>query len=385
MKNRIRVLEVINDAAIGGGQMHVLELASGLDRARFDVHAACPDRGFLADRLRERGIPVHDILIGKRPRIGSLRTLELVLRRGRFHIVHAHGGVAGFWARLAAMRAGTPVRVYSLHGIHYLNYPNTLLRAAFIAVDRFLANWTDGIICVSEADHKAGLCAGCLDRNKSLVIKNGIAFPSLPPKFDPKKKKAELGIPANARVVGTVGRLHFQKGQRHLLNALPKVFENAAGVHALLVGDGPMRDELQRLASDLGINGRVHFAGSRRDLAECIGAMDVFVLPSEWEGISLSLLEAMVLERPVVAHSMVGITEAIEDRRSGILVPQHRPDAMANAILRLLNDGALAKRLTAQARRTVLAEFGLGKMTRELAALYRRLSERKKVGPCAPR
>jgi glycosyltransferase involved in cell wall biosynthesis len=370
MTKRIRILEIINEATIGGGQAHVFSLATGLDKTVFDVCVACSNNGPLVEDLRARGVRVVTADITRKPSLATLSKLRRIMRRHRIDIVHAHGGVAGLWGRLAALLEAIPARIYTLHGIHYLNYGNWVKRTVFVALERVLSFCTDRIICVSEADRRAGLRAGCFTERRCKVILNGIPFPSLPARFNRRLKKTELGIPHGAPVVGTVGRLHFQKGQRHLLEAASMVLKDIPNVRVLIVGEGPMRGELEALAENLGIRKSVHFAGARRDAAELLAVMDVFILSSEWEGLPLSLLEALALSRPVVAHAIDGVTEIVEHGRSGLLVPVGKTDALAGAVTRLLRDRGYAERLAARGRETVLARFGREKMVHATAELY---------------
>lgn len=373
MNRRIRILEIINEATIGGGQSHVLQLASGLDRKRFAVSVACTDNGPLTEQLRAIGVPVHPFAISQCASPSTLRAMMRLLAEGQIDIVHTHGGIAGVWGRLAAWAAKTPVRIHTLHGIHYLHYRSRIKRMAFISLDRLLAIGTKKIICVSEADRQAGIAAGCFRADQAVLIRNGIPAPTLPADFTGRGKRTELGLPAAAAIIGTVGRLHVQKNQRQFLEAIHFVRQEIPNAIALLVGDGPLRSELQALSRELGLQDHVRFLGSRRDVAELIALMDVFVLSSEWEGMPLSLLEAMALERPVAAFAIPGVTEAIRDNESGALATPQNARSLAQAILRLLHNREQAGRLAKTGRRIFYDHFQQEKMVHATAELYTRL------------
>jgi len=373
MNRRIRILQIINEAAIGGGQSHVLQLASSLDRTRFEVSVACRDNGPLTEQLRAIAVPVHPFAIARFASPYTLRAMVRLLRERQIDIVHTHGGIAGVWGRLAAGAAKTPVRIHTLHGIHYLHYRSRLNRIAFTTLDRLLAVGTEKIICVSEADRKAGIAAGCFPADRAVLIRNGIPVPSLPAEFSARRKKAELGLPAAAAVIGTVGRLHVQKGQRRCLEASHIVRQEIPNSIALLVGDGPLAKELEVRTGELDLQNHVRFLGSRRDVAELIALMDVFVLSSEWEGMPLSLLEAMALERPVAAFAIPGVTEAIQDGESGVLATPRDAGSLAQAILRLLQDREQARRLAKKGRQIFYQQFQETKMVHATADLYTRL------------
>ncbi|NLP10694.1 glycosyltransferase family 4 protein [bacterium] len=373
MNRRIRILEIINEATIGGGQSHVLQLASGLDRKQFAVHVACTDNGPLTEQLRAIDVPVHPFAISKFASPSTLRAMGRLLRERQIDIVHTHGGIAGVWGRLAAWAAKTPVRIHTLHGIHYLHYRSRMKRIMFISLDRLLAIGTEKIICVSEADRQAGLAAGCFPADRAVLIRNGIPAPSLSAAFTSLSKRTELGLPAATAVIGTVGRLHVQKGQRWFLEAMHIVQKEIPNLIALLVGDGPLAGELQAYTRELNLQDHVRFLGSRRDVPELIALMDVFVLSSEWEGMPLSLLEAMALERPVAAFAIPGVTEAIRDNESGLLATPQDAESLAQAVLRLLRDRELARRLAKKGRQFFFDHFQEEKMVHATAELYTRL------------
>lgn len=370
MNRRIRILEIINEATIGGGQSHVLQLASGLDRKQFDVSVACTDNGPLTEQLRAIDVPVHPFAIAQFASPSTLHALVQLLRERQIDIVHTHGGIAGLWGRLAAMVAKTPVRIHTLHGIHYLHYRSRIKRLVFIRLDRILAGRTQKIICVSEADRQAGIAAGCFPADRAVLIRNGIPTPSLSADFNLLRKKEELGLPASAVVIGTVGRLHAQKGQRRFLEAIHIVRQEMPNLIALLVGDGPMRSELQARSRELDLQDHVRFLGARRDVPELIALMDVFVLSSEWEGMPLSLLEAMALERPVAAFAIPGVTEAIRDNESGVLATPQDAGSLAQAILHLLQNREQAGRLAKKGRQIFCDHFQEQEMVRATAELY---------------
>ncbi|OPZ70386.1 MAG: putative glycosyltransferase EpsD [bacterium ADurb.Bin478] len=370
MSRRIRILEIINEATIGGGQTHVLQLASGLDRNRFAVSVACTDNGPLTEQLRAIDVPVHPFAISSFASPSTLRAMVRLLADRRIDIVHTHGGIAGVWGRLAAWVAKTPVCIHTLHGIHYLHYRSRFKRILFISLDRLLAIGTEKIICVSEADRQAGIAAGCFPADRAVLIRNGIPVPSLPADFTGQGKRTELSLPAAAVVIGTVGRLHRQKGQRRFLEAIHIVRQEIPDLIALVVGDGPLRSELQTRTRELGLQDHVRFLGSRRDVAELIALMDVFVLSSEWEGMPLSLLEAMALERPVAAFAIPGVTEAVRDNESGALAKPQDAGSLAQAILRLLHDREQARRLAKTGRQIFFDHFQEEKMVHATAELY---------------
>jgi glycosyltransferase involved in cell wall biosynthesis len=366
----IRILEVINDASIGGGQRHVLSLVEGLDKNIFEVSVACAENGPLVDDLRSRGIQVYAVHMKNGVIHPPIFRLSRLLSRNQIDIMHAHGGVAGFWGRLSAALAGTPVRFYTLHGIHYLHYSNPLKRGLFIALERFLARTTDRIICVAESDRQTGLRRRLFSQDQCTVIRNGIdtAVAETPGKG--KQLRKALGIAVDAPVIGTVGRLHRQKGQWILIEATREILRAFPNAKVLLVGDGSLRKRLEKQSRSLGLDGSVHFLGARRDAIDIISIFDIFVLPSLWEGLPYSLLEALALGKPVVASAVDGVPEVVTNGKSGVLVSSGDSRELAEAVIRVLTDKAYADTLGQNGRDAVLRAYCLDRMVRETSELY---------------
>ncbi len=185
--------------------------------------------------------------------------------------------------------------------------------------------------------------------------------------------RRELGLAAAARVVGLVARLdHWGKGHREFFSALAALPERYP-VEALIIGGGRREAEMRRLATELGLAGRVHFLGQRDDVPDLLSALDLFVLPSHSEGVSLALLEAMAAGLPVIASRVGGLPEVVTDGENGLLIPPQDPQALATALERLLADPDLAQKLGANARRHVEENYSLERLGREINEIYAEL------------
>jgi glycosyltransferase involved in cell wall biosynthesis len=189
--------------------------------------------------------------------------------------------------------------------------------------------------------------------------------------------RRDLGLPPDATVIGLVGRLdHWGKGHKELFEALAQLQERYP-CQALIVGGGRREGEVRDWAVSLGLAEVVHFLGPRRDVPDLLNAMDLFVLPSYSEGVSLALLEAMAVGLPVIASAVGGTPEVITDGVTGLLIPPRDPAALAGALARFLADPAGAKQMGAKARRHVAANFSLERLGREINAIYGELAEKK--------
>lgn len=367
---KLRVLEMIDRPSLGGGQTALLLLAQNLDRSRFDVLISSGGEGPLAEESRRNGIAYIPISLGKRLSLRPIREIAGVLRENRIDILHTHGGIAGLYGRSAVRRAGTPAVVHSLHGIHYLHYRNPFLRHLYVRLERRCSRSTDRLILVCQSDLRRARKYRLAPEGKMNVILNGTDVHPEPAPEEISRRRIDLGWPSGRPVVGTVARLHRQKGVVNLLRAASEILRVFPEVLITVVGDGPQKNSLRREAQLLGLEGRLLFLGEREDAASIMALFDIFVLPSLWEGLPFVLVEAAGLGKPIVATAVDGVPEILEDRKTGLLVPPGDPSALAAAVLELLKNKDKAHRLGESARTLVPPRFPLRRMVDQTQNLY---------------
>jgi len=359
------ILLVIDDASIGGGQQHVLALAERLTGQGATVAVACEASGYLVDELQRRSIAHHALRQPERPSLRALADAARVVRASGARLVHTHGGTAGFYGRLAARRVGDVRNVHTYHGIHYLHQKSARKRYLHRAVDRFLLRWTDEVICVAKSDRDLALKEGLALPDHVSVIYNGIDLS----RFEPRGRE---GRTDSRFIVGTVGRLHEQKGHVHLLETAALVRRVHPQVRFRIIGDGPLRQQLEAKARMRGVDDIVEFLGTRGDVPAQLRQFDLFVLPSLWEGLPYVLLEAMATGLPVVATDVDGVREVIADRTEGVLVPSGNAQALATAVVELATDTARRADLGARGAQAVRQRFSLEAMIEQTMAVYSR-------------
>ncbi len=365
-----RIMHVASGDLWAGAEVAVAGLLSGL-KERWDAGAIIFNEGILAQRLREGGVKVHIV-----QEKGSFRDMTMlaqiarVLRMNKVELLHTHGYKENVLGVVAGRLAGVKRFVCTRHGAPE---PFRGFAGMRMAIDEFLDRLVgrygmNKIISVSE-NLRSWLVEeyGC---EKVMTIHNGIELLQKPT-IDKVTKKTELGLLPQTRVVGTVGRLMPVKGIHHFLEAAKLILETRTDVRFLIVGEGPLEQELKDVARRLAIHNRVLFMGFRANAVEIMSAMDVFVLTSLHEGIPLSLLEAMWLGLPVVATRVGGMPEVIEDGRSGILVTPGNEAAIAGAILDMLSPAG--EGIGKEARQRVLEEFSLRQMVERTEEVYREL------------
>jgi glycosyltransferase involved in cell wall biosynthesis len=366
----VKVLLMIDDAAVGGGQRHVLWLAERLDRDRFQVSVACQNRGYLVDELRKRDITVYPLSMSNYLSFTSLWRCVRLLRNIDPTVLHTHGGTAGFVGRVASLFAPVKGIIHTYHGIHYLHYGVSIRRILYTWMDRLLLRWTDRLICVAQNDFDLGSRSGVINPTKSVVIRNGIDVHH----YGSNRRLSDVGNRdkgnSNHKIVGTIGRLHVQKGHAYLIEAAKLVVEKFPSTVFQIIGDGELRQSLERRSRTLGIENNVQFLGTRPDVPELLAHMDVFVLPSLWEGMPIVILEAMAARKPIVASDVDGVSEIVLDKEDGILVPPKNPEKLAQVIILILTDQDLAECLGQRGFDKVVSQFGIDTTVARTQELY---------------
>jgi glycosyltransferase involved in cell wall biosynthesis len=372
---RIKVLEMIDRPFLGGGQINLLALARFLDRETFEVSVCSRGEGPLVEALLEEGIEHFPIAFSKRIQKGIVEDIVSLLNTNRFDILHTHGGVAGLFGRWSSRKCDRPLRVvHTLHGIHYLHYRNFLLKYLYINLERFFSRFSDAVIFVSNADRERGHRFKLVPEDKMILIKNGIDFEAFESAASLENGGGEFGSDTSIHVVGTVARLHRQKGLPYLFQAAKKVREAVPEAVVWIVGGGSLLQKFQRLVKKQNLNETVNLLGERKDVAKLLARFDVFVLPSLWEGLPYSLLEAAALAKPVVATDIEGVREVIKHGETGLLVPAKDPVRLAQAAVRLLKEREYASTLGRNLKAAAKKEFSISRMLQKTQDLYLKLT-----------
>jgi glycosyltransferase involved in cell wall biosynthesis len=363
MTGRPKVLILITLAEVGGAQTYVAQLLPALAE-RYEVVVAAHGPGPLRDATRDAGarfVALQQLRRDLQPARDLLALLELValIRRERPDLVHANSSKAGLLGRLAALAAGTRVRVFTVHGWAFKAYSGTA-SALFRWADRLLAPATTATICVSETERAAGLAARTCRGARTVVIPNAIDVDRAP-------QAALAGAPP--RIV-TVGRLAAPKDPLTLVRALPAL--GARPFTLAFAGGGREHARVEAELRAHGLGDRVELLGERHDVPALLAAADVFVLASRSEGAPLSVLEAMAAGLPVVASAVGGVPELVADGETGLLVPPGDPAALSSALARLLDDAELRRRMGAAGRARARDRFDISALRAAHLELYAR-------------
>jgi len=373
----VRVLHVVRPAA-GGMRGHVLQLATGLRRFGFESEIACPGGADLVHDALEANLLVHPVPIAGplHPLKDPLAVIALaeVIRERRPGILHAHGSKAGLIARLAGRLAGRPRCVVTVHNDVLEGDVTSLVRRADIAVERLLSRRTARIITVSEALRREQLDVYGLPAALVTTVRNGRDLEPFLGSRDRDRVRAELGVPADALLFGQAARFAPQKALEVLIDASVPLLERDSRAYLVLAGDGPLLEVMRTKARSTPVRDRILFPGFQTDVPGFLAALDIYVLSSTTEGLSLALVEAMAAGLPVVATAVGGNPEAVEDGVTGLLVAPGRTAALEQAVARLLKDPGLRRSMGEAGRQRALAEFTEDRMLERTAAVYREVS-----------
>lgn len=370
-----RVLHLIASSR-GGGAGHVLDLAPGLARSGFDVQVAMPEDGGHVARqdFEAAGIPFQGVEIATGLSWSALRQIRELVRG--VDILHVHGARAALFGRLAAASLGKqrPRLIYTIHGFAAVHYAMPK-RWVLLTLERVLARVTDMWICVANAECTALLAAGIADARRVHVVWNGIHVERFSASQASREQVCkELGLPHDAFLATTVVRLYRPRDFQTLLLAFSSIAQALPQAHLLIVGDGPLRDEVEQRTISLGLQSRVHLLGMRRDVPQLLSVTNVFVLSSKgWEGLPLTVLEAMAASVPVVASDVGGTGEAVVDGHTGYLFAPGDACQLAAHVLALASDPSLAQHLGHNGLLRAQEHFTLQRMIRETATLYKQV------------
>lgn len=370
----IHVLYLITDLNFGGAQKVLSDMLKRLDKNRFMPTVAClfGGDGPVADEIRAIDIPVVDLGMIAKWRLDALVRLFLLLRRMRPVILHASLFHANIPGRVFGRLAGVPIIITWRQNVNIGGQIREL-------INRWTAELGDRTVAVSDLVLQVEIKRARISPDKVVTIYNGIdvsAFATPNPEVAAQIRQS-FDIPPGTLLVGTVGRLHPQKGLDNLLTAMPIIKRQFPNLRLLIIGDGELRNSSEIQAQSLGISDDVIFTGPRTDVPEIIPTLDVFSLPSLWEGLSLALLEAMAAGLPVVATSVGGTPEVVVDGATGLLVPPRDPTALAEAITHILTNPSMAHRMGQAGRERVTKHFSIDETVRKTEQLYETLLAEK--------
>jgi glycosyltransferase involved in cell wall biosynthesis len=374
--DKINILHIYPNSKTGGIQNQILNLLKVYDRETFTPHVCCFGPKMEMGRAVE-GLGVDFIAFNREdyrnfsPRL--LMNLYKLIKDRHIHIIRSHNYRANLYGLLAGRLAGVPV-IASVHNV-YTDKDKSRKRKM---INRLLFKIADSLVAVSDAIKNDVLSYLKIDPLKITVIYNGVDTARFDPERTFKDIREELSIGKDDILIGFIGRLVNFKGVEHLIKAVALLKDEFGGMKLLIVGDGPVADALQKKTAALNISGITLFTGNRNDIPDILSSIDILAIPSVGEeGFPNTLVEAMAMGKPVIATTVGGITEVIEDRVTGLLVPPGEPLRLAAALKTLITNRELSSKMGLDARRVVREKFGIRATAEKWESMYKTVLCRK--------
>ncbi len=386
---KLKVLYLITRLDKGGSAEDIFITAIELDRRKYEVtlmSGPVEDPG--QDRKKEiEECGIRHIFIPELVRninlfkdLIAFLKIYRVLRKEKFDIVHTHTSKAGLLGRLAAKLARVPIIIYTPHGHVFFGYFSSLKTKIFILLEKLASPLADKIVAKTNAEKEDYISYKITSERRLTIICSGIdlnRFKEL--SSDEKLKiKKELGIPENSLVVGTAGRLVPVKGPEFLIEASKIIVSKYPDTYFLFAGDGPLRQNLEMKALQIGVKKNIIFLGWRDDVAKIISIFDIFVLPSLNEAMGRVLVEAMALRKPIVASRVGGIPDLVAHGKNGFLIQPKNPMELAKHIELLLEDRGEREKMGSAGQETIF-NFSKERMIEDTEKLYEELRFRKNI------
>jgi len=373
----MEILQITKGALMGGGEKHILTLLEGFKDRAVKMSLAVFSEGPLSVAARKMGVDVYVIPKRYRGDVFPLLGLIQLIKTKQIDIVHTHLVSGNLYGRLAGKVTKVKGVVTTLHDSDKEALGQSsqrVMKELFFKLDMMMTVFSDRIVTPS-IDLKHQLIQHGVKEDKIVHIPNAInLYPLHFLNEEILACRQELGLPQDVKLIAMVGRLVPVKNFVLFLKAAKQVIESGFKARFIIVGDGPLRSELQEMATHLGLRDQVIFTGFREDVYRVVSMVDLFVLCSNSETFPLALIEAMALKKPVIATRVGGVPEIIDDRINGWLCPSGDDVSLANAITHLLTDEEKARELGERAYQKVVTTFSLRGMTDRLLDVYHELA-----------
>lgn len=379
---KLRVLQIITALGTGGATKVVLDIAQHFhNHPDFDIEIISgpipADRTDMSYVAQAQGIPIQTVssLVNQiNPLVNATAVADIrrIITQGNYDIVHTHSSVAGIVGRVAAWSTKTNVIVHHVHGWGLQEGMSTATRLIYLELERLCAKLSDRLILVSQPDIQKGKKYHIASEDKFALIYNGIELEKFSQPVDDSQLRSELGLESNTKLVGMIGRLDKQKNPLDFIRAAAAVTKKYSNVQFLLIGDGPLQSDCERLIHELDLQEKVLLLGFRNDVAKILPTLTITAMSSLWEGLPITFLESMCAGKPIVANNVDGASDVVKNDKTGFLVTPHQPLEMAERILYLLNNERLCDEMGSTAQQ-MSTYFSKQRMVEQIESLYKEI------------
>ena len=349
----------------------------------YNVHVACSPEKY-TEKLKKQGYKIKSIKIKRNfSPISNLKSLWQIykfIKKEKFDIVHVHTPIAAFIGRIAAKLAHTPIIIYTAHGFYFHENMSFLQKKLYIGLEKFCGRYfTDMLFTQSYEDKITAINEKIISKDKVVWISNGVNIEkfNIPPD---KNLKYSLGFKDTDKIIGFTGRLTKEKGIEELIIAIKKVIKTIPQAKLLVIGDTLTSDKEgfnKNLIQENNLENKIFFTGFYEDVFRLLSIINIFVLPSYREGMPKSILEAMAAGKPVIATNIRGCREEVVDGVTGLLVPVKNPEALAQAIIKILSNPEMAKKMGEAGKKRAREKFDEKMVLEKELKIYQKLIEEK--------
>ena len=373
--NILYVIAAMGPGFGGGAERALINLAKRVNREKYKPIVCCVTRGGPSvEELKEANIPIY--ILGKKSKIdiSVLFKLIKIIRKEKISIIHTYMFTSNMWGRLAAILSRVPVIITSEQALSYHEKEEWY----HIFIDKFLSFFTDKITAVSPEVAESVVKKEGISPKKIKVIFNGVELNKFDRKIDVYSKKRELGLDPSFLTIGIVGSLTPVKRIDLFLRIASLVLKVKPQVQFVIVGEGVLLDNLEKLAIQLKIKEKVFFLGgkNREEIPQIFKIMDIYVLTSKSEGLPTVLIEAGASGVPVVSFDVGGVRNIVIDGKTGFLIPSGNLELMTEAIIKLLDNSSKREEMGREAKEYV-KKFDVSEMVKNTESLYEELIDKK--------
>jgi len=349
----------------------------------YEVEVAASNVGF-TERIEKEGFKVYNLPFSRNPlsisNLKALVRLYRIMKKNNYIMVHTHTPVASFLGRIAAKIVGVPHIVYSVHGFHFHEYGSKIKNFIYCRLEKFAGGSTDVLITTNKDDYKIAKEKNIAPNGKVVYIKGVVVDTE---KFDPKRIKEDkrkeiltkLSINNEIFVISSTGRLEKEKNFDQIIEALGPIKKKGLRFKFMIAGNGSLYSSLLRAAKSFGLEEELALLGHIDEISTILSLSDVYVSASSREGLPVSVMEAMAMEKPIVAYNIRGVRDLVEDGVNGFLVPFKDINALAEKILYLMKHPEVAEEMGRKGREKVEREFSLNIILPQMERLYREILE----------
>ena len=338
----------------------------------FEVEVFCRDTGF-AGKIRKEKFVVYNVPFARNPlSISNLKAFVILLnllKSKNYRMIHTHTPVAGFLGRLAGRMAGVPCIIYTAHGFHFHEYGNKLRNFLYFRLEKLAGKLTDVLVTINKDDYKIAVSKSLLSCGK-VVYLPGVGVDTgffSPSRIDSENtKEMKDSVPC----LISIGRLEREKHYEQILSALKLVKDRKIKFKCLFVGSGKLQKALVRKSKTLGLRDNVVFTGYLEDVRPALAKASIYISASSREGLPVSVMEAMAMQKPVVAYNIRGVRDLVVDGKTGFLVPFGDVQGLAEKVCFLIQNPEVAREMGRKGRERVLKEFDLKIVMESMRKLY---------------